>query len=497
MENKYIYPATLLCDFYKISHKSLYPQDTELIYSTWTARNSLKKGIDEVVFFGLQAFVKEYLIDYFNNNFFNRTVEHVVEEYVRVIKYCLDVENPDTQHIKALHNLGYLPVQIKAVKEGTLVPIKCPMITIENTLPEFFWITNYLETIMSNMLWQPTTSATIAYEYKKILTEYAKATYGENAENIVNFQCHDFSMRGMSSLESAKSSGAGHLLSFTGSDTIPAILYMEDFYNADVQQEVIGKSIPATEHSIQSAYGKDELASFKHILTEVYPEGYISIVSDTWDLWNVIESVIKPLKDIIMHRQGKFVVRPDSGDPVKVICGDPEGETYAEQCGVVELLWQIFGGTMSDKGYKLLDTHIGCIYGDAISLERCEEICRQLKANGYASTNMVFGVGSFSYQYNTRDTFGFALKSTYGVFGGEERFLSKDPITDSGVKKSQKGMVVVYKGRHCKLKYIDELDVRRYRQAMDSRQNLLEVVFNDGELYRDQNLKDIRRRLNG
>lgn len=491
MTHKFVYPATLLCDFYKVSHRNQYPQGTELVYSTWTARTSRIADIDKVVAFGFQAFIKEYVIGYFNEHFFGRTKAAVVNEYKRVIHYALGVADPDASHIEALHDLGYLPVKIKAIKEGCLVPIKVPMLTIENTNPEFFWLTNYLETLMSCQLWMPATSATLAFEYRKILESYARLTNGDTS--IVPFQGHDFSMRGMSSLEAAKSSGAGHLLSFTGTDTIPAILYLEDHYNADMEKELVGTSIPATEHSVMCAHGRDEMASYRYLIKEVYPSGFVSIVSDTWDLWSVLDVVIRGLKDDIMSRDGKVVIRPDSGDPVKIICGDPESENEFERKGVIEVLWDIFGGTITERGYKQLDSHIGAIYGDAITLDRCREICEKLAAKGFASTNMVYGIGSFTYQYNTRDTFGFALKSTFTVVNGEERKIFKDPVTDTNkVKKSQTGLVKVVM-RDGMMTYVDDLGKEQYEQFTG--RDFLEDVFVDGELVREHTLGDIRAEL--
>lgn len=491
MTKKFVYPATLLCDFYKVSHKNQYPKGTVLVYSTWTARTSRIEDINEVVSFGFQSFIKEYLINYFNENFFARTKVEVANEYKRVIKFALGVEDPDASHIEDLHDLGFLPIKIKAIKEGTLVPIKVPMLTIENTKPAFFWLTNYLETLMSCQLWMPATSATLAFEYRKILEEFANLTNGDTS--IVPFQGHDFSMRGMSSLEAAKSSGAGHLISFTGTDTIPAILYLEDYYNANIEKELVGTSIPATEHSVMCAHGTDEMASYRYLIKEVYPSGFVSIVSDTWDLWSVLDVVIRGLKEDILSRDGKVVIRPDSGDPVKIICGDLESTNEFERKGVIEILWEIFGGTVTEKGYKQLDSHIGAIYGDAITIARCREICEKLAAKGFASTNMVYGIGSYTYQYNTRDTFGFALKSTFTIINGEERKIFKDPKTDSGhFKKSQTGLVLVTE-KDGKIDYIDNLSVEEYtkNQAAD----LLELVFVDGKLVRDQSLTEIRGNL--
>lgn len=491
MSKNFIYPATLLCDFYKVSHREQYPENTEYVYSTWIPRASRIENVNHVVAFGFQAFIKEYIIKYFDENFFNRPKTEIIEEYKRVIKYTLSVENPDTNHIEELHDLGYMPIKIKAVKEGTLIPLRVPMLTIENTKAEFFWLTNYLETLMSCSMWIPTTSATIAFEYRKILERYAMETVGN--VGFVPFQGHDFSMRGMGALESAKASGAGHLLSFVGTDTIPAILFAEENYNANIENELVGCSIAATEHSVMCAYGRNEFESYKRIITEVYPSGFASIVSDTWDLWKVLTDVIGGLKNEIMARDGKIVVRPDSGNPVKIICGDPESDNELEQKGVIEVLWDIFGGAISEQGYKVLDSHIGCIYGDAITLERCEAICEGLKKKGFASTNMVYGIGSFTYQYNTRDTFGFALKSTHVVIDGEEVNIYKDPATDTDkIKKSLTGRVCVGEdetGIFC----VDGLSV--YQQERFKDQDLLEDIFVNGNLLRDEKFSDIRKKL--
>jgi nicotinamide phosphoribosyltransferase len=482
----------LMSDFYKQSHRNQYPVGTEKVYSTWTPRGTRMEGVDEVVLFGLQGFIKKYLVDYFNDNFFNKPLEKVRESFRRMLKYTLGGE-PDLIHIEELHKLGYLPIKIKALKEGELVPTRVPCITIENTEPKFFWITNFLETLMSCELWQPITSATIAFEYRKIVEKYAKETVGNL--NHVPFQCHDFSMRGMSSVESAMTSGAGHLLSFSGTDTIPAIAYLEEYYNADIEKELVGTSIPATEHSVMCSYGNvNEFELFKRLLTEVYPNGIFSAVSDTWDLWKVLTEYLPNLKDEVLGRDGKLVIRPDSGDPIKIICGD---DSYAvgtpQNKGVIQLLWDTFGGTLNELGYKELNSHIGAIYGDSITLERAEQICKQLKENGFASSNIVFGVGSYTYQYNTRDTFCQAMKATYAVVNGEERLLFKDPVTDNGTKKSQRGLVAVVEA-YGQPRLVDGLDRKAYDETYKNI-DLLEVVFEDGKLLRDESLSEIREML--
>lgn len=489
--------SLLMCDFYKISHRVQYPENTEVVYSTWTPRASRVDGVNKVVAFGFQAFIKNFLVDNFNTNFFGRPKEEVVAEYSRVIKNTLGVENPPTTHIEELHDLGYLPLHIKAVSEGTLVPLRVPMLTIHNTDPRFFWLTNYIETLASTEMWQSSTSATIAYQYRKLLDRFADETAESN--DIVPFQGHDFSMRGMGGLNSAMASGAGHLLSFVGTDTIPAITYAENFYNANIEKELVGTSIPATEHSVQCAYG-DDFKYMKSIITDVYPTGPVSIVSDGYDLWDVIGNVIPALKDDILARDGgpesldKVVIRPDSGDPVKIVCGDPDGKTELERKGVIEGLWDIFGGTVNSKGFKELDPHIGCIYGDAITLARCEAICEGLKAKGFASTNMVYGIGSFTYQYNTRDTFGFALKSTLCVIGGDEVQIFKDPTTDDGTKKSQKGAVKVYHDESGNITFKDELFLTEVN-AIASSTDLLKSIYKDGKLLVDHKFSEIRERL--
>jgi nicotinamide phosphoribosyltransferase len=482
-----------LTDGYKLDHRRQYPDNTGLVYSNWTPRKSRKEGIDDVVFFGLQYFVKEYLIEQFNSEFFAKPKEEVVAQYVRRVNNYLGAHFITFEHIEALHDLGYLPIEIKALPEGTVVPTRVPMFTMVNTLPEFFWLTNYFETLVSNVVWLPCTSATIAYAYKSKLEQWAEATGGDL--EFVPFQGHDFSMRGMAGIESAKMSGAGHLLCFVGTDTVPAIDFLEKYYGADSDNELVGCSVAATEHSVMcmGGDGLDEYTTFKRLVTEVYPAGIVSIVSDTWDLWKVCTQFLPELKEAILARDGKVVIRPDSGNPADILCGTVaefgKGTTPAEK-GVVELLYDVFGGTVNDKGFKVLDSHIGAIYGDSITLERADEICRRLKAKGFASTNVVLGIGSFTYQYNTRDTFGFAMKATYGEVDGEGREIYKDPITDDGTKKSAKGLLCVDRNPESgKLELEDQVTKDRESQGE------MITVFRDGILLVDQSLAEIRARV--
>ncbi|WP_431164980.1 nicotinate phosphoribosyltransferase [Tenacibaculum halocynthiae] len=477
----------LYTDGYKVDHRRQYPNQTTLVYSNWTPRKSRIEGIDKVVFFGLQYFIKKYIIEEFQINFFNKSKNEVCKKYSRRINNYLGENLVGIKHIEDLHDLGYIPMVIKALPEGVEVPIRVPMFTMYNTLPEFFWLTNYFETLLSTTVWLPCNSATIAKKYRKILDKYAQET--SSIPEFVDWQGHDFSMRGMAGLEAAIMSSAGHLLSFTGTDTIPTIDFFETYYNANSDTELIGGSVAATEHSVMcmgTNTGEEE--TFKRLITEVYPNGIVSIVSDTWDLWKVLTEYLPNLKKEVLTRNGKVVIRPDSGDPVDIICGNPNGKTIEAQKGVIELLWETFGGNTNAKGYKELDSHIGAIYGDSITLDRATQICERLKQKGFASTNVVLGIGSFTYQYNTRDTFGFAMKATYGEVAGKGREVFKDPITDDGTKKSAKGLLKIT---------LEDGEYKLYDQVNweEEKQGELKEVFRDGKLLIDEKLSDIRKRI--
>ncbi|WAX16463.1 hypothetical protein LC76P1_00026 [Lysinibacillus phage LC76P1] len=575
-------PSSTLCDFYKTSHKPCYPEGMTGLYSMMSCRSdkySKVKGFN--VIFGIQAMIQEYLIEHFNDNFFSRPRWAVIQEYQRVIYHTIinpfdksvsNVHEVDASHIGALHDLGYLPIKIKAVKEGTILPVKTPFFTIENTHKDFFWLTNYLETIISTQVWGAITSATTAYKYHQVAKRYAWDTVG-NFDHVP-FQIHDFSMRGMNGLDAAKISGMAHMLFSKGTDTIPAIHALEAYYGADITKEIVGTSIVATEHSIMSSLtpadgNRDETEAYRYLLKN-NPSGFMSVVSDTYDFWKVIGEVLPALKDEIMARDGRLVIRPDSGNPVDIVAGKhfenldyhsyvksledaqevmkdiikervqeetphgemgenyPEGEFYykgkyyrmrldifwnrhdkkfyymdgvsiekfeefeptLEELGLVESLWNIFGGTESSKGYKVLDSHIGVIYGDSITPERAELILERLKAKGFASSNVVFGVGSYTYQFVTRDTHGQAIKATWAEIDDKEVMLFKDPKTDDGTKRSLRGRVAVIK--HPLDGSIETIDGLTKLQQDSTMGDLLETVFEDGELKRFQKLSEIR-----
>lgn len=483
-------------DFYKADHRRQYPEGTEYVYANFTPRSSrlanLLNDYDErVVIIGVQAYIKRILIDQWNQEFFAKPKKMVIERYKRRMDTSLGEGSVSVEHIEALYDLGYLPLKIKSLPEGSRVNIKVPMFTVINTKPEFFWLTNYIETSISAEIWKPCTTATIAYEYKRLLTEYAVKT--GSPLDFIPLQAHDFSARGMSGIADSAASGIGHLASFIGTDSVAAIDYAEDYYGVD---GVVGVSVPATEHSVMCMGTKDsEIDTFRRLVNELYPSGVVSIVSDTWDFWKVITEYASELKEDILNRQpnalglAKTVFRPDSGDPVKVICGDMDASPESPEFkGAVECLWDIFGGNVSSEGYKILNERVGVIYGDSITLQRAQAILEGLAAKGFASSNIVFGVGSYTYQYITRDTFGFAIKATWGQVDGEGRDIFKDPITDKGEKKSAAGLL--------RIEETDngfELFDRQTKEQEN--QGVLQIVFEDGKLINEISFAEIKSRL--
>ncbi len=310
--------------------------------------------------------------------------------------------------------------------------------------------------IIINHSWLILTSATISKEYRKIFDNYAKETASKLFEEvIVNYQGHDFSCRGMSSEESSILSGLGHLAHFKGTDTLNAMLEWNRLYKKDGDLEVM--SVNATEHSVMCAAGKDNEEETYSRLLDVHPKGILSIVSDTWDIWNVLTNILVNLKEKIIKRDGKVVIRPDSGEPFDIVCGTKKDNPVTpEEKGVLRLLDEVFGHTINEKGFKVLDEHIGLIYGDQISLDKAENILSRIKEMGYSSENIVFGIGAHTYQRPTRDTFKFATKATAIKINGEWKEIFKDPITDPG-KKSAKGILNIVDGKLIEGSSIEEI----------------------------------------
>ena len=549
-------------DSYKLGHADQFPEGTTKVYSNFTPR-SLKHlpvpyeyGTTQVVWFGLQVFLND-LQSVWQETFFDRPKSEVVAEFVELVGPFCGPRGFNQSRIEWLHDLGYLPIEIKSLPEGTLVPAGVPVLTITNTLPEAYWLPNFLETWLSADLWKPSTAATISYAYRKIIDHYTELTGGN--KDFVMWQGHDFSSRGMSGIQDAARTGSGYLLSFAGTDNVTAVQLVNDAYRG--KETFVGGSVPATEHSVmtssilvevehlrQAGVDEDnvmtqaELNVIKRLVTEVYPSGVVSVVSDSFDFWKVITEIAPALKGEILNRVpdqlglAKVVFRPDSGDPVKIICGhkykviDDIDHTYEmisaldegyevvynkmddkyyqfeiyddgwstsiefkelqwyEVKGAIECLWDTFGGTVNEKGFKTLNQRVGLIYGDSITLDRCNEILKLLAEKGFASDNVVFGIGSFTFQYNTRDTLGFAMKATYVEIDGKPYSIFKDPKTDSGTKKSAKGLLQVVQDG-------DTLKVNQDVSWDQEKRGLLRTVYLDGKITVSDTFADIRSRL--
>lgn len=475
--------ALFRTDAYKLDHRRQYELSGKVtrVYSNFTNRKSRIPGVDHVVHFGLQGYIQAHLVEAFEP-FFEADEDLVCSLYEERTTQILGPNDIGSDHIRALHRKGFLPLRFSAVQEGTLVPIRVPSFTVENTDPEFGWLTNYVETGISAGYWQASTSATIAHEYRKVMEAAADRTGVDRA--AVDWQIHDFSMRGMSSIETAKVSGAAHLLSFNGTDSLPALDWIDRYYGGPY----IAGSVAATEHSVMCTgiATRGELETFEALL-DLYPTGIVSIVSDTFDLWKVLTEYLPALKDKILARDGKLVIRPDSGDPEKIICGDPDAEHGSPQYwGVVNLLDQTFGSTVNSEGYDELDPHVGVIYGDSITVERAKSITDNLALQDWASSNVVFGVGSFTYQYNTRDTFGSAMKATWAEVDGAGVNLLKDPITDDGTKKSATGRLAVLRGPD------GELQLHEQAGGYQEKHSLLQPIWEDGKFLQFQDFANVR-----
>lgn len=556
--------APFAADWYKPGHKPMYNQNTKLIFSNLTPRNDKNfahyadKNARGVIVLGLRRMVMDSMVGMWKK-FFKMKREAAVKKFARMSKNALGAAAPSAECWGELHDLGYLPVEIRALPEGILSPIGIPVYTIHNTVEKFFWVTNYIETLMSTESWKTITNATAAFQYKRVAMSYALATC-DNVDHV-NFQCHDFSLRGLSTVEDGYKSGIAHLASFTGTDNILGIEAVHEYYGIDDDQFVAG-SIPASEHSVAttniSRIVKDLEEHFPHLagdvdglrylaekeflltfIRDIVPEGFCSYVADSYDYWAVLTRILPELKEEIMMRNGRLVVRPDSGDPVKVVAGynivseeelenikpyevedllvstkngyfepryslttqtwviDAECQQIPrhEAVGSIQVLWEIFGGEVNSKGYKVLDSHIGMIYGDSITVKREIEILKRLKANGFASSNIVFGVGSFTYEFNTRDTFGIAVKATGCFIDDYEIMVSKEPKTDPS-KRSAKGFIKVVR-KNGILHQVDNISF----EEINDEDNLLQPIFRNGNVLipqvngRDEDFNDIRARL--
>lgn len=483
----------LLKDGYKVGHPFQYPDDLERAYANFTARGTRIAGATFTIPFGGQYFVEEYLIRQFRDYFFEQSRQEVMRHYQRRINNYLGAGMiPNFKHIEALHEVGYLPLHLKAVPEATLLPLRVPQLTVRNTIKGFGWLTNMPETLLSNILWMPTTSATTAFGYRRTFEEFAEKTGGDRA--MVKWQGHDFSFRGLPGVEAAMLSGAAHLLSFNGTDTIPAIDFLEEYYGANSDTELVGGSVYALEHSVVQIGGEaNEFETLRDAIRRVPSKAIISIICDTWNYWRVITEYLPRLKPEIMGREGKVVVRPDSGDPVRIICGDVDADPRTPQGkGTVRVLWEIFGGQRNVFGYKELDPHIGIIYGDSITKARQEVILEMLERKGFVSTIPVLGIGSFTYQHVTRDTYGQAMKTTYCQTTSRGGFaVSKNPITDDGTKKSACGLLSVIEAPDAP----HGLRLQENCEWAQEAEGILQTTFLDGRAYNLQTYRQLCDRI--
>lgn len=479
----------LLIDFYKAVHAEMLPAGITKSVSYFTPRMSRVKRWDNVVMFGLQGFIKTYLIDYFNQEFFEKSLDEISAGYQRIMDAALGKDAYNMDKIIKLHRLGYLPIQIVALPEGTLVPMHVPMFGITNTHPDFAWLPQSLESLISAESWHPMLAATVGYTYRQIVNKYYDLTCDDSVSKARALGAFDF--RGEECLDSAVKAGAGWCLSFLNTATVPTIPYLEEMYNCDCTKEPVAFGSPSTEHSVMCsnfAVDGDEVTLLRRLLTEIYPNTSFSAVLDSYDYWNVIENILPQLKPEIMAHNGCMLMRGDSGDCVEVVTK------------TVFKLWEQFGGTINSKGYKVLDPHVKAIYGDSITVQRCEEVYKILVENGFACSNVALGVGSFSFQCIeedgilkpfTRDTFSSCIKATYCEIGGNPVPIFKNP-KDGGFKKSQKGCCTVHYENGIKWG-----DGMTWEQACYDGNNMLQTVFKDGVLVKEYTLSEVRENLHG
>lgn len=478
----------LLCDFYKTVHSDMINPKMTKSMSYYTPRMSRVKRWDKVVMFGVQMFCKTWLIDYFNENFFELSEEEVVAEYTRVLDVTLGKGIYGTEKIRKLHRLGYLPIEITALPEGTMVPVHVPMFGITNTHDDFAWLPQALESLISAEMWYPQITATVGKTYRDIVNKYYAETVEDDVPRARALGAFDF--RGDMCVDAALKAGAGWCLSFLLTATVPAIPYLESMFNCDCTKEPVAFGSVSTEHFVMCsnyAVDGDEITFLRKMLTELYPNTSFSCVLDSYDYWNVIDNILPQLHDEILAHNGCMLMRGDSGDCVEVVTK------------TVFKLWEQFGGTVNSKGYKVLDPHVKAIYGDSITVQRCEEIYEILKNEGFACSNVALGVGSFSMHCIeednilkpfTRDTFSSCIKACYAEVDGKCYPVFKNP-KEGGFKKSQKGLCYVYE-ENGELKYKDEYTSENIPEG-----NLLETVFKDGKMIKDYTLDEIRQRLNG
>lgn len=453
MENNII----LLTDSYKVSHYKQYPEGTTQIYSYFESRGG---KFEEITFFGLQYLLKEFLV---GQVITQSKIDQAAKLYEAHFGNPTLFNKAGWEYILNNH-AGKLPIRIKAVPEGKVIPTHNVMMTVENTDPNCFWLTNFLETLLLQ-LWYPSTVATISREVKKLISQYLEET---GDLNTIDFKLHDFGFRGVSSVDSASIGGAAHLINFMGTDTVAALTFIQHYYGNE--NDMFGFSIPAAEHSTITSWGKDhEVDAYENMLAQ-YPEGLVAVVSDSYDIYNACEKLWGGLlKEQILARKGTLVVRPDSGEPKDVVLK------------VAEFLGEKIGFSINPKGYKVLHPNIRIIQGDGVNYESIGEILAHLKNHGWSADNVAFGMGGALLQKVNRDTQKFAFKCSAATINGKEQEVFKDPITDHG-KVSKKGrMKLVFENNTYQTKSLDE-----------SGEDILETVFENGEILKEISFGEVK-----
>ena len=462
----------LMADAYKYSHHKLYYPGTNKIYSYLESRGGKFK---ETVFYGLQYYLKEYLEGVVITQ---EDIDEAAEFLPQVFGRNDVFDKAKFQYIVDNYN-GKLPVRIKAVPEGTSVPVSNVLMTIESTDPKCFWLTNFLETLLMQ-IWYPSTVATLSREIKKVVTQYFDETATEEAKAGIDFVLNDFGFRGVSSSESAGLGGSAHLINFLGSDTLIGSVYAKRYYGAE---KAPGLSVPATEHSICTLKGeKGELDIFKHIL-DTFPTGIVACVSDSFNIFRACSEYWgEELKDQILKRDGVLVIRPDSGDPVQTLLA------------IFKILFEKFGYTTNEKGFKVLPPQVRVIQGDGVNYDSIIEVFQALKENGISAENLVLGMGGALLQKLDRDTQKYALKCSYAEINGEAIDVQKSPT-----EMNEKGEIVgsFKKSKAGKLKLIKiagEYKTVREQEYPD-KDDILETVFENGKIVKVYTFNEIKENV--
>lgn len=487
-----------VADTYKNIHVDVYNPNMTRLVSYLVPRASMLETQKKVVVFGIQSFIKEFKEN--ADAWFAKPLSEVLRNYERTMNLQLGPGNYNTDHIEKLHKLGYLPLKISAIKEGSLVNVGVPIVRVENTHPDFAWLAQWTECWLQGEIWKPCNDATAGYLYWQLAKEYYdKTTDGADPRMAAS----DFGMRGMSCMNEAMKTSAAWMVSFNKSSTVPAIGWLDYYYNADCSYNRLGIGAVSIEHSVVSsnvASGFSEKELIVKLLKQ-YKDTSFSYVADTYDYWDVVKNIMPSIKDEVLAHNGKILIRPDSGDQ------------FENVIQTVQSLWESFGGTENSKGYKVLNPHVGVILGDGCTLNMVKKIWKKLTDMKFAANNVVFGVGAFCFHaffekpegadgykmiVSTRDTWFFAQKTTYmQTSDGKEFFVIKNPKTDTAsIKKSHAGLVYVErKGNDYTA--IDHLTQADYDALCSKHPDEIQTVFENGVFKNKVTLMDVRARLEG